>query len=79
MFTVEHNVPVPRSKDTGGYPFAGMSKGDSFVIPASTTKKRITVQSAALNAARYFAKTSGGGAKFCSRTIRKGVRIWRYQ
>ena len=63
MYVIDKNIPTPGKASK--YPFSDMEIGDSFLAPAGTER---TVRAAAH---KYV------GAKFVTRTVREGLRVWR--
>ena len=80
-YNVEANIPIPASGGGGiakgstwtRYPFAIMDVGDSFLIEGDNSHE--------WKRARTAASTYGGrnGAKFASRIVGNGLRIWRVE
>lgn len=76
-FTVEKNVPIPRSNWTGNYryPFRQMEIGDSFFVPGdSPGEAAIRVRSAA----SYFCHRNPG-FYFSVLKVDGGCRVWRIE
>lgn len=72
--TIERGIPVPQPR--GGrakYPWRDMQVGDSFYIEASSDKRRAqrAVSNCAVSAGRRI------GAKFSTRFVDGGIRVWR--
>ena len=71
--TVDHNVPMPKSKRRGlgesKYPWAQMDIKDSFLFP--DTVKKSTATSLAYSAGK------ARNQKFTIRVLDEGIRCWR--
>lgn len=69
---VDKNIKItPRSK----YPFNDMEIGDSFLIETDSNHYR--KQASTLSLAKKWAIKNNPEAKFATRKVEKGVRIWR--
>ena len=74
---IEQNVTLPPiASYVSKYPFAKMSPGDSFLIPLSADpkkakRKRLTISCLMAYHARK------RGAKYASRRLLNGLRVWR--
>lgn len=69
-FKIEKGIPVPSHRGAPSkYPWEQMEVGDSFFVPAEDTTKNFG----------SLARTSGKrmGAKFTSRKLDGGWRVWR--
>lgn len=85
MYAVEQGVTIPPKKPgrkasaarktRTKYPFAFLSKGDSFAVPAKHEKRAKKIANTLSACATYFAKKTG--AKFTQRRLRNEVRVWR--
>lgn len=70
MYSLEKAVEIPQQRNgRARYPFASMSLGDSFVVPASENKG---VRSAAHSYGKRHAR-----AYTCHRQPDGTVRVWR--
>lgn len=74
---IEHGIPFPRKAGRGYvYPFPDMQVGDSFAVACAGGDTYKLMNN--LNAcSRGYAKRTGGAAKFSTRRVDGGVRIWR--
>lgn len=74
MFEIEKNIPLlPRKLPHGPaakYPFALMDVGDSFFVPATPKVSPAKVQT-------RLSTRKIPGAKFATRQVEGGVRVWR--
>lgn len=78
---IEQNIPLPAARRTPAgynskYPFAKLTPGDSFLIPLpadpkKARAKRVTISGLMLYHARK------RGAKYASRRLADGLRVWR--
>lgn len=78
---IEQNIPLPAARRTpaeynSNYPFAKLTPGDSFLIPLpadpkKAKRKRLTISGLMLYHARK------RGAKYASRRLADGLRVWR--
>ena len=68
MFTIEKNVPMPKTSRVSKYPFDKLEVGDSFLVAGG---KKGTVAAAANAAAKRLER------KFTVRVVEDGVRVWR--
>lgn len=82
MIKIDHNVPMPATCSSKGYPFADMQPGDSFFVPAGITgcgKLRTYVNAAVTR----YRKASGHDIKLRSIRVTEngvdGLRVWRVQ
>jgi len=81
-FQVEKNVPVPEVYRGGGrtakYPYAAMSAGDSFFVPATDCPPKTVQQSAAAYGRRHKILFE---SRRMSKTINgvevQGLRVWK--
>lgn len=70
-FKVEKDVPVPTARwRNSKYPWADMKVNDSFFVKDGRVGNLLT-------SAKHWAKREGNGAKFMTRSIDGGVRVWR--
>ena len=67
-FKIDKNVSLWRKTVTAKYPFANMQVGDSFFVPG---KKSKNMAGSVANAART------RNAKYATRAVDGGVRVWR--
>jgi hypothetical protein len=69
---IEKNVPIPtkRSARVAALPFDAMEPGDSIFIPCKNAKEK----SRAIGRTAMYARKTG--AKFKTRTVEGGIRIW---
>jgi hypothetical protein len=70
MYKIEKDIPVPTRISNGGFPFMEMQVGDSFLVPEGTTS----------NASMFVMISKAGKemkAKFTSKKVEGGRRIWR--
>ena len=68
---IEKGVPIPKSKPGGRkrkYPFWDMEVGESVMIKGATAK---SISGSLARAKR------ATGWKFTTRTVARGVRVWR--
>ena len=73
MFQIEHGVPIPQSARGVGsrkYPMNLLKVGDSFFVPKKTTSSFGGVIHA-------YRKKINASAKFTTRSMKGGVRVWR--
>lgn len=78
---IDRNIPLPAARRTPAgysskYPFAKLTPGDSFIIPLpadpkKAKAKRVTISGLMLYHARK------RGAKYASRRLADGLRVWR--
>ena len=72
-YQIDKDIPVPEKKGNK-YPWGDMEPGDSFSVGlAGTSNLRMSLTSSA----RYWANKNCQTAKFCTREIDGGIRIWR--
>lgn len=75
-FPIEHNVPIPPKRSGGRkrrFPFHEMRPGDSFLVPTTSPAEQRLVRQ---RLAAYGVQTLGKGA-VTTRTVPRGVRVWR--
>lgn len=78
---IEKNIPLSAARRTPAgynskYPFAKLTPGDSFLIrlpadPKKAKRKRLTISCLMVYHARK------RGAKYASRRLAEGLRVWR--
>lgn len=77
-FRIEKGVAIPHSaRGDILYPFADMSKGDSFLVPATTEADRRRIANRLGKQRKLFAKRFGLEYEFTSRRVEGGLRCWR--
>ena len=67
-------IPVPMCKE---YPFHDMEIGDSFFIALSEKDTVNKLQIKLCARANYYVSRHNKTAKFTSRCVKNGVRIWK--
>lgn len=75
-FRIEKNVPIPpkgAGKRRVKFPFREMKPGDSFLVPAKSPAEQRLVRQ---RVTTYGIQTLGKGT-ITTRTVPKGVRVWR--
>lgn len=77
---IEQNIPLPgRSTDNANaakYPFAKLTPGDSFLIPMPADPKKARAKRGSISGLMlYHARKRG--AKYASRRLADGLRVWR--
>lgn len=75
MYTIEDGISVPKTVTRSAYPFADMSEGQSFLIPAEDTAAAEAAKLRVTAASYRFGKNNG--CKFAVRHVEGGVRVWR--
>lgn len=74
---IEQNVPLrPTTNYTSKYPFSKMSPGDSFLIPLSADPKKAKRKRMSISCLMFY-HARKRGAKYASRRIAEGLRVWR--
>lgn len=76
QFDVEENVPMPIFARPATFPFAKMKVGQSFFVeatPEEFKRKRGTVSAAW----KKYQRSGNEDAKFISRVVEGGFRVWR--
>lgn len=78
---IEQNIPSPTARYASAgynskYPFTKMAPGDSFLVkipadPMKAKRKRLTISGLMIYHARK------RGAKYASRRLPEGLRVWR--
>lgn len=68
MFEIDKNLPLPKERVRGNYPYKEMEVGDSFHVPLG---KMQVILNANYRASKQL------GWKFIARKDDKGVRVWR--
>ena len=78
---IDRNIPLPAARRTlagynSKYPFTKLNPGDSFLVPLpadpkKAKRKRLTISGLMLYHARK------RGAKYASRRLADGLRVWR--
>jgi len=74
MTKIDKNIPIPRPRGGGNYkskyPWRYMEIGDSFFIETKSQKS-----------AAAYARVVGPriGAKFATRSVPGGIRVWRIE
>lgn len=80
MITIDKNIPIPNGADWESkpekYPFAEMEIGDSFFIACKDSMAPLCQSSLELAALSY-ASEHNLDAKFVTRAVLGGVRVWR--
>ena len=77
----EKNIPLPpRAYDKAGrnarYPFPDMGIGDSFILKLSADPKKAKAKRGVISCLMaYHARKRG--AKYASRRLPEGLRVWR--
>lgn len=78
---IEKNIPLPpRAYDKAGrntrYPFPDMEIGDSFILKLSADPKKARAKRVSISGLMlYHARKRG--AKYASRRLADGLRVWR--
>ena len=78
---IEKNIPLPpRTYNKAGrnthYPFPKMGIGDSFILKLSADPKKAKAKRGAISCLMiYHARKRG--AKYASRRLPEGLRVWR--
>ena len=78
---IEQNIPLPAARLTlagydSKYPFARMVPGDSFLTPLPADPKKAKAKRGILsNLMIYHSRKRG--AKYASRRLPDGLRVWR--
>lgn len=80
-FKIERNIPVsPKGRGPGRsekYPFADMKPGDSFCVPTQNGQEPRQLQSTLAGCWTRYIKAHAPDAKFTTRQVDGGVRVWR--
>lgn len=82
LLHIERGIPVPPPQVGGGcppgrtkrVPWRRMRVGDSVLVRAAKTRRQKMQMALATNARRVSDET---GAKFATRQVEGGVRVWR--
>lgn len=78
---IDRNIPLPAARRTPAgynskYPFAKLALGDSFLVPLPADPKKAKYKRTIIaNLMRYHARKRG--AKYASRRLADGLRVWR--
>ena len=78
MIEIEKGVPLsPKRGFEGVYPFPRMDVGDSFLVTVAPDEVAYKVRNRIASAAHAWGRAHD--AKFATRIIQAGVRVWRVE
>ena len=74
QYTIDKKIPIPEKQSK--YPWREMEVGDSFFVEATDHDKG-RLQKDLFNSSGYYARRNNAKAKFTTRQMDDGVRVWR--
>ena len=78
---IDRNIPLPAARHippgySSKYPFAKLTPGDSFLVPLPADPKKARAKRVSISGLMlYHARKRG--AKYASRRLADGLRVWR--